>query len=469
MKNNPFVIFVTAFLVVMGSGLAIAAIGGPSGSADLIEESSFAVDFGGEIEADAKSESSETTAAIAVREIEAQGDTAAHKELLGQESKIEDNTAAEPKQEASKEESATEDTAKAAEPKQVDESTWIEVLAPTNGQVFERKEVVFEGKAEPGAKVYAGEYQADINDDGVWRIVLFLAPGEQTVSFKAIDAAGNRATDTVTVSLKTAEEKPKSFEFTVHQKYVESNQAFEKFYGTGTPGMGVVARSEFGVADARVGDHGEWWLPVEFSGLTETKTFPITISTTEGFSGTYWFTYVKKSHEFTVHQKYVESHEPFEKFYGTGTPGMGVLAQSEFGTEDARVGENGEWYLPIEFSGLTETKTFPITISTTEGFSGTYWFTYVAKVHEFSANQKYGSCSENPPYDVFWGTGIPGSVVEIGSPYGSARIEVGTGGWWEKKVFFETAPVGETFEVVVGDSLGNVKTFTFTRTEGEPK
>ena len=384
MKNNPFVIFVTAFLVVMGSGLAIAAIGGPSGSTDRLEESSFAVDFGGEIETDTEAKPIETTAASAPREVKTQGDTAVEKESVEQSKKVEEKAESEPKQEAPKGETAEEEIAKGDEPEEVDESTWIEVLAPTDGTVFEHKEVAFEGKAEPGAKVYAGEYQADINDGGVWRIVLFLAPGQQTVQFKAIDPAGNRATDSVTVSLKTLEEKPKSFEFTVNQKYVESHERFEKFYGTGTPGMGVVARSEFGVAHTRVADYGEWRLPVEFSGLTETKTFPITISTTEGFSGT-------------------------------------------------------------------------------------YWFTYVAKAHEFSANQKYGSCSENPPYDVFWGTGIPGSVVEIGSPYGSARIEVGEGGWWEKKVFFEAAPVGETFEVVVGDSLGNVEAFTFTRTEGEPK
>lgn len=373
MKNNPFVIFVTAFLVVMGSGLAIAAIGGPSETDGLLEESSFAVDFGGEIEAGSRVETTETTAVVT--DTQAKADTQAEEAVVEQE--VEEET-------ASQETEKPFDEQSQETPKEVDESTWIEVLAPTDGTVFERKEVAFEGKAEPGSKVYAGEYQADINDDGVWRIVLFLAPGSQTVQFKAIDPAGNRATDSVTVSLGTVEEKPRSFEFTVHQKYLESHEAFEKFYGTGAPGMGVVARSEFGVADARVGENGEWWLPIEFSGLTETKTFPITISTTGGFSGT-------------------------------------------------------------------------------------YWFTYVAKAHEFTANQKFGSCSENPPYDVFWGTGIPGSVVEVGSSYGSARIEVGEGGWWEKKVFFETAPVGETFEVVVGDSLGNVKTFMFTRTEGEPK
>ncbi len=463
MKNNPFVIFVTAFLVVMGSGLAIAAIGGPSTTSEGLDESSFAVDFGGELETGAQVAET-TTADQMERGVDGHAATETEEKLVsgekgeaeGQDAKEETTKDPAPKEEPKKE------APKAGEPEKADESTWIEVLAPSNGQVFKDKSVVFEGKAEPGAEVYAGDYRADSNDDGVWRIVLFLAPGSQTVQFKAIDSAGNRASDSVTVSLETVQEKPKSFEFTVHQKYVESHEPFEKFYGTGTPGMGVLAKSEYGTEDARVGENGEWWLPIEFSGLTETATFPITISTTEGFSGTYWFTYVAKTHEFTVNQKYFESHEPFEKFYGTGTPGMGVVARSEFGVADARVGENGEWWLPIEFSGLTETATFPITITTTEGFSGTYWFTYVAKVHEFSANQKYGSCSEDPPYDVFWGTGMPGSVVEVGSPYGSGRVEVGEGGWWEMKVFFETAPAGETFEVVVGDSQGNVETFYFT-------
>lgn len=460
MKNNPFVIFVTAFLVVMGSGLAIAAIGGPSSPTDRIDESSFAVDFGGEIETAPEGESTEITPATKARDVEARGEPVTDEKSIEQETKGDTRVESEKADDV-----VDEGTSKGETPKEVDDATWIEVLGPSDGKVFEDKRVAFEGTAEPGAKVYAGDYQADINDDGVWRIVLFLAPGSQTVQFKAIDATGNRATDSVTVTLKTVEEKPTSPEFTVHQKFVESHERFEKFYGAGTPGMGVVARSEYGVADTRVGEHGEWSILIEFTGLSETKTFPITITNTDGFSGTYWFTYVAELHEFTVNQKYVESHERFEQFYGTGTPGMGVLAQSEFGTEDARVGENGEWYLPVEFSGLSETTTFPITISTTEGFSGTYWFTYVAKVHEFSANQKYESCSENPPYDVFWGTGIPGTVVEIGSPYGSARIELGEGGSWEKKVFFESAPVGETFEVVVADSLGHVETFAFTRTE----
>ena len=465
-KNSRVVMFLTAFAVVMGSGLAVAAVSGPEGG---FGSGSGFWPFSAELDVPLAGIETDTTTTVAERAPLAQPEKVEEpdhdtevKEEKDHDEYVEKTDHEETKESDHKE---TDEKVESDEPK--DTETWIEVLFPHEGQEFDDKSVVFEGEVEPGAKVYAGDYQADVTESGAWRIVLFLSPGSQTVKFKAIDPAGNIATDTVTVSL--AGKEVKNHNFTINQKYFESHEPFEKFYGTGNPGVGILAQSEYGTEDARVGENGEWWLPVEFGGLTETTTFPITITTTEGFSGTYWFTYVKKNHEFTLNQKYFESHEPYEKFYGTGNPGVGILAQSEFGAADARVGENGEWWLPVEFGGLTETTTFPITVSTTEGFSGTYWFTYVAKVHEFTANQQYGSCSENPPYDVFWGTTAPGSVVEIWSPYGSARIEVGESGGWEKKVFFEGAPVGETFEVSVGDSNGNVKTFTFTRLEGGEK
>lgn len=379
MRNNPFVVFVTAFVVVLGSGLALAAIDGPSSAVDNgLESSSFIADFGGEIALDEDETEPSVTQPKQTRDRDSSKAESAkdeHNQPVQDESKDKPDTHAKP---------ASSEIEEVEEKQLEDLETWIEVLAPHDGQVFEDKSVVFEGRAEPGASVHAGRYQADVSGEGEWRIVLLLSPGSQGVEFKALDSAANRAFDSVTVVL----ESPK----------VEAEP---------------------------------------------------------------------KTRDFTVHQKFVESHEPYEKFSGTGTPGMGVVARSEFGVEDARVGENGEWWLPIEFSGLTETTTFPITISTTEGFSGTYWFTYVAKTHEFSANQKYGSCSENPPYDVFFGSGVPGSVVEVGSAYGSGRMEVGDDGRWEVKVFFESAPLGETFEVSVVDSLRHTAAFSFTRLEAE--
>lgn len=47
---------------------------------------------------------------------------------------------------------------------------------------------------------------------------------------------------------------------------------------------------------------------------------------------------------------------------------------------------------------------------------------------------------------MFYGKGKPGSVIEVSSAYGSGSVEVGEDGHWELKVYFETAPFGESFQ-----------------------
>ncbi len=78
----------------------------------------------------------------------------------------------------------------------------------------------------------------------------------------------------------------------------------------------------------------------------------------------------------------------------------------------------------------------------------------------FTANQKYGSKDATKPYDVFWGTATPGSTVTISSTYGSATVEVNEKGKWEKKVYFEEAPVGEPFTVTLTATNGS-ETFSY--------
>ena len=196
----------------------------------------------------------------------------------------------------------------------------IVVLHPIDGQVFERKEVVFEGETEPGARVFAGDYEADVSETGAWRIVLHLYPGENNVKFKAVDGSGNVGTDTVTVVYKVPQ-KPKAEE----------------------------PKKEEPPKDEEPKDE-----------------------------------------------------EPKE--------------------------EPQEW--------------------------------------EFSAKQLFGECAENPPYDVFHGTGKPGSLIFIESEYGSGVAEVGEKGGWEVKVVFESAPAGKVFPVYVMDEFGHKKVFEFIHTEG---
>lgn len=200
----------------------------------------------------------------------------------------------------------------------------IEILYPGDGQVFEKHEVVFEGTTEPGTRVFFGERQADVKDDGSWRIVLEFDEGEHLVTAKAIDEAGNDASDSVTVIVDIPE-KPKKEEPKKEEPKAEEPKEEEP-----------------------------------------------------------------------------KKEEPKE--------------------EPAQ-----EW--------------------------------------EFVAHQAYGECSENPPYDVFYGKGHPGYTIVVESPFGRQTTEVGENGEWEIKVYFDGAPVGDVFEVWVGDQHDHHQVFEFVHTD----
>ena len=85
---------------------------------------------------------------------------------------------------------------------------------------------------------------------------------------------------------------------------------------------------------------------------------------------------------------------------------------------------------------------------------------------EWSANQKYGSCAENPPYDVFHGTATPGTKIWVESKYGGGSVTANGDGQWSVKVNFYEVPSGKSFEVVVDSSSGQRKVFPFTYTGG---
>ena len=79
----------------------------------------------------------------------------------------------------------------------------------------------------------------------------------------------------------------------------------------------------------------------------------------------------------------------------------------------------------------------------------------------FSANQKYGSCSEPVPFDVFNGRAKPGTIVTVSSPFGGGTTEVNDDGAWSRRVEFPSAPFNEQFLVTVTDHAGSQKVFTF--------
>jgi len=80
---------------------------------------------------------------------------------------------------------------------------------------------------------------------------------------------------------------------------------------------------------------------------------------------------------------------------------------------------------------------------------------------EFSANQKYGSCSEPIPYDEFSGRAKPGSTVNVTSEFGGGSAVADEDGNYWLKVEFPSAPFEQVFSVKVKDEFGNKKVFEF--------
>ena len=215
------------------------------------------------------------------------------------------------------------------------------ILFPENGQHFDRKEVVFEGRAEPGSKVAAGPYVADQHDHGNWRIVLVLSEGANKVTFTATDEAGNKTHASVTVHYDKPKpkEEPVHKEFTAHQKWGENDQAEDIFWGTGIAGDKVWIVSEYGTTTTHVNSDGAWEVKATWEGIPNNTEIGIVIEASNGRK------------EFS--------------FYKIG---------------------------PVEEE---------------------------SEEHEFTANQQYGSCGEEEPYDVFWGTAAPGATVYVVSDFGS--------------------------------------------------
>jgi hypothetical protein len=81
-----------------------------------------------------------------------------------------------------------------------------------------------------------------------------------------------------------------------------------------------------------------------------------------------------------------------------------------------------------------------------------------------TALQKYGSCGEEVPYDVFYGTAKPGVNITASSEYGSNSTTAIDSGRWEMKVTFPDSPQGKTFDVKIRSSTSQYETFSFTNT-----
>ncbi len=113
---------------------------------------------------------------------------------------------------------------------------------------------------------------------------------------------------------------------------------------------------------------------------------------------------------------------------------------------------------------LSVQRTPPPTTTTTTKPKPTTTTTEAA-AWEFTAHNTYGTCAEDPPYDIYYGTGKPGTEITITSEHGGGSTVVEGDGTWSLKVFFPDAPLNVKFTVKVYDFTGAKKTFDFKHTE----
>jgi len=155
--------------------------------------------------------------------------------------------------------------------------------------------------------------------------------------------------------------------------------------------------------------------------------------------------------------------EPGVTFRGVTEPGAKVTV----GKLEAELGDAGQWRIKLRLRDGRNRVVFTATDAAGNAAQAEVVVFYEPPdVAAFTAHATFGSCEEDPPYDVYHGTGEPGSAVGVVSQYGSGATRVNAEGVWELKVFFPDAPPGETFLVRAADEYGRARTFEFVSNAG---
>ena len=363
----------------------------------------------------------------------------------------------------------TEDPKDEGDDEQVDEprpELEIVILRPENGATVHEPVIGIKGLTHPRATLNLGRRTIDVDHEGMWHVEVELEQGENVFVFHA--SLGDQEAD---ARLKVVYEKPIDKRFTANQKYEASDDSppYNVYWGTGTPGAEVVVKSRFGRGATEVNEEGHWELRVTFPEAPCNETFGVVAMSGDAANEFRMKRICRTDHVFTAHQKWeISDDEPaMNIYYGTARPGAEVWVGSEYGSGHTKANENGTWELEVRFPEAPCNQWFAVVVESGDHRKVFEMKRVCREDVEFTANQKYGSCGEEIPYDVFWGTATPGAKIWIESAYGGGTAIANEKGHWEKRIEFPEAPVGETFKIFIESSDGGEAVFTFTRTGGD--
>lgn len=172
----------------------------------------------------------------------------------------------------------------------------IQILEPADGARFTESRLAFSGVTEPGATVAFGPFEADVDDDGNWSIVLILSEGGNRATAVATDAAGNTSEASVVVYLDPPvtttvpkeepppedppkEDPPPTVEFHAEQLYgtCAEEPPYDVFFGTGVAGHTVKVSSDYGSGVTTISDEGTFEIQVFFPSAPIGETFAVTV------------------------------------------------------------------------------------------------------------------------------------------------------------------------------------------------
>lgn len=175
------------------------------------------------------------------------------------------------------------------------------------------------------------------------------------------------------------------------------------------------------------------------------------------------------------------------RFSGTTEPGATVMA----GRYEADVADDGRWSIVLFLAEGPNRATITATDAAGNVAEASVVVTYRPPVDEppaeppkdepppkddpppeeeaydFTAHQVFGSCSESPPYDEFYGTAAPGTRIVVWGGNGEGAVIADQAGNWALRVVFPEAPYGETIVVTVKNTeTGQTKQFEFVSYAG---
>ncbi len=367
------------------------------------------------------------------------------------------------------------------------------------------EQVVF-GTAEAGEGVLAetefGRADAVTDADGHWKLVLRLddAPAGSKVpirvTFERSDAVVELVVEIPRLPVATVpptpepkpgpapepapEPEPEPVEFTavLGTGHPAATPMKQVLYGTATPGSKVLATSAYGHATTTAGEQGGWELVLEMSEVPAPSAVRITVAVNGG-GPTFEFWVERPAPEpepepdyvaFTAERgdTYFDGELTKVVLYGTGRPGSGVLASSEHGAEDARVGDKGHWEVHLELWDVPAGHEAIVRVTNN---ASDQVFEFVVHQPEpepepvdFTANAALSESDRTPPVNEYWGTSTAGAKIRITSEYGGATVYSNGDGNWDARLEFPEAPVDVTFIVRITSSKGEaVYEFPFTR------